>query len=77
MDLILLRIDFFSYGCRAGSVDFARPGKRIKKLNPTIASVTLCAGAQATPATLAAEANVDMTSPVNLKLHHCLFLPFS
>ncbi len=30
----------------------------INKLNPTIASVTLCADAQAAPATLAAEANV-------------------
>jgi len=35
-----------------------------KRLQPTIASVTPCADAQAAPATLAAEAHVRMTRAV-------------
>ena len=49
-----------------GSSSRAHPNKR---LQPTIASVTPCAGAQAAPATLAAEANVRHTKIMLIDLN--------
>ena len=55
-------------------IEVGQRGFHNKSLHQTIAPVTPCADAQAAPAPLAGEANVDMTSPVKSESNHDLLL---